>query len=123
MRRAKGEGALIKRKGCRFWYAIITMRRVCNSASARNGGQARSSRHVAPVDGRPRPGIGTLNAKLSYATYAPRTRELRRTRKQSLRTLASGDETIIGLRNSTHIAGTSRPKTASRGNPGPPAIR
>jgi len=30
MRRAKGEGALIKRKGCRFGTPVITMRRVCN---------------------------------------------------------------------------------------------
>src|SRR5882724_9413608 len=125
MRRAKGEGALIKRKGCRFWYASYydaagVQQRVSTKTEIKQEALATLRRLMGDRDR----GLAPLNAKLSYADLraALLANYVERGNK-SLRTLASGDETIIGLPQLDAHCGYVAAENDKPGNPGPPAIR
>src|SRR5260370_34838599 len=125
MRREKGEGALIKRKGCRFWYASYydaagVQQRVSTKTEVKQEALCTLRRLMGDRDR----GLAPLNAKLSYsdlraallANYVERG-------NKSLRTLASGDETIIGLPQLDAHCGYVGHENDKPGNPGPPATR
>jgi integrase len=125
MRRAKGEGALIKRKGCRYWYASYydsagRQQRVSTKSEVKQEALGTLRRLMGDRDR----GLAPLNAKLSYgdlragllANYVERG-------NKSLRITASGDETIIGLRQLDEYCGYVAPENDKPGNPGWPVGR
>src|SRR5258708_12701507 len=101
-RRAKGEGSLIRRKGCRFWYASFydaagRQVRVSTQKTVKQEALAELRRLMGDRDrGLP---LASDTRKLSYgdlraaliANYIERG-------NKSLETRADGTETIVGLR-------------------------
>ncbi len=100
MRRAKGEGSLIRRKGCRFWYASYydmagRQVRVSTQTEVKQTALGVLRRLMGDRDR----GLAPVNAKLFYSdiragllsNYVERG-------NKSLHTLANGEETIVGLR-------------------------
>src|SRR5258708_29580083 len=119
-RRAKGEGSLIRRKGCRFWYASFydaagRQVRVSTQKTVKQEALAELRRLMGDRDrGLP---LASDTRKLSYgdlraaliANYIERG-------NKSLETRADGTETIVGLRQLDDYFGYS---ASSQGIPVP----
>src|SRR6267378_971011 len=99
MRRAKGEGSLIKRKGCRYWYASYydaagNQQRVSTKTEVKQEALAFLRTRMGDRDR----GLAPINAKLFYvdlrgaliSNYVERG-------NRTLHVRADGEETIGGL--------------------------
>lgn len=125
MRRAKGEGSLIKRKGCRFWYAsFYDAAGVQQRVSTKNTVKQKALAELRRLMGDSDRGLPASNSKLHYgnlrasllANYVERG-------NKSLRTLASGDETIVGLRQLDTFCGFVAAENNKPEVPGLPVAR
>lgn len=125
MRRAKGEGSLIKRKGCRFWYASFydaagRQVRVSTQKKVKQEALAVLRRLMGDTER----GLPAPNTKLFYgdiragllANYVERG-------NKSLHVLADGSETIVGLRQLDAYCGFVAAQPDKPGNPGIPVAR
>jgi integrase len=124
-RRSKGEGSLIRRKGCRFWYASYydaagRQQRVSTKEEVKQ----RAVHVLRRLMGDSERGLAPVNAKISYGDLraALLTNYVERGNK-SLRTLADGTETIIGLRQLDEFCGFVADEPGKPGNPGLPVAR
>jgi integrase len=106
-RRAKGEGSLIRRKGCKFWYASFydasrRQHRISTQTAVKQEALAKL-RELMTDAGR---GLPPASSKLHYSDLreALLTNYVERGNK-SLRTLADGTETIIGLKQLDDFCG------------------
>lgn len=119
-RRQKGEGSLIKRRGCRFWYASFydaagRQVRVSTKTDVKQVALGTLRRLMGNSEaGQPAP-----NAKLFYgdiragllANYVERG-------NRSLHVLADGTEAIVGLRQLDAYCGYEPAKGVKPSNPG-----
>lgn len=125
-RRSKGEGCLCKpNKNCKIWYAQYydaagRQVRVSTKTDIKQEALGVLRRLMGDRDR----GLARLNAKLSYADLraALLANYIERGNK-SLHTLASGDETIVGLRQLDAYCGYVAPEDNKPGNPVLPAAR
>lgn len=125
MRRAKGEGSLIRRRGCRFWYASFydaagRQQRV----STKTPVKAKALVKLRVLMGDSDRGLAPVNSKLTYgdvraaliASYVERG-------NRSLHVLADGSEAIVGLRQLDEFCGYVPSLPDKPGNRGLPAVR
>lgn len=123
MRRAKGEGSLIKRKGCRFWYASYYDKGLQKRVSTKTNVKQKALVKLRQLMGDRDRGLTPPNGKLRYgdlraallANYVER-------RNKSLNTLADGTETIVGLRQLDAFCGYVADQPNKPGNPGNPGV-
>jgi len=120
MRRAKGEGSLLKVKGCRFWYAQYVHDGRQVRVSTRETSKMKAVRVLQRLMGDRDRGLASLPEaqKLRYADlrkmlladYGARG-------NRSLTTNAAGEETVNGLKQLDEFFGFGSD------NPGPPVTR
>jgi integrase len=125
LRREKGEGSLIRRKGCRYWYASFydaAGRQI--RISTKMEGKQEALGELRRLMGKSEQGIPQANKKLTYgdiragllANYVERG-------NKSLHVLADGTEAIVGLRQLDAYCGYVPAKQDKPGNPGIPVAR
>jgi integrase len=116
LRRAKGEGSLLKRKGCRFWYAQYVHNGKKVRVSTREVSKMKALGALRRLMGDAERGLASLPEahKLRYADLRQGLLDdYQRKGNRTLTTDADGEETVLGLEQLDEFFGFG-PK-----NPGP----
>jgi integrase len=124
-RRAKGEGSLIRRKGCRFWYASFydaTGHQV--RISTKKEVKQEALHELRRLMGNSERGMPAPNAKIAYADIrAGLVSNYVERGNKSLRVLADGTESVVGLRQLDAYCGYEAAQPDKPGKPGIPVVR
>jgi integrase len=123
-RRAKGEGSLIRRKGCRYWYASFYAAGRQVRVSTKEKVKQKALGELRKLMGKSEAGEPVKNNKLKYGDIRPGllSNYVEKGNK-SLHVLADGTEAIVGLRQLDAYCGYVAAQQDKPGSPGIPVAR